>query len=160
MKSSNIGGQAVIEGVMMKNKDRYAVAVRKPDGEIEVTTDTYKSVVGKYTALTKLPFVRGIFNFVGCLIFMGLYFVLPKSLYPYIGMIGGIGVGYSAGYAWQTAFNTFGALSIAAGLFGMPYAVALRIGLNAAGAAYTWLCDKVLERIHSAVQAKNVSVAE
>ena len=41
MKSSNIGGQAVIEGVMMKNKDRYAVAVRKPDGEIEVTTDTY-----------------------------------------------------------------------------------------------------------------------
>ena len=31
MKSSNIGGQAVIEGVMMKNKERYAVAVRKPD---------------------------------------------------------------------------------------------------------------------------------
>ena len=68
MKSSNIGGQAVIEGVMMKNKDRYAVAVRKPDGEIEVTTNTYKSVVGKYTALTKLPFVRGIFNFVDSLV--------------------------------------------------------------------------------------------
>ena len=47
MKSSNIGGQAVIEGVMMKNKERYAVAVRKPDGEIEYTTDTYKRVVGK-----------------------------------------------------------------------------------------------------------------
>ncbi len=68
MKSSNIGGQAVIEGVMMKNKERYAVAVRKPDGEIEVTTDTYKSVVGKYTALTKLPFVRGIFNFIDSLV--------------------------------------------------------------------------------------------
>ena len=68
MKSSNIGGQAVIEGVMMKNNVRYAVAVRKPDGEIEVTTDTYKSVVGKYTALTKLPFVRGIFNFVDSLV--------------------------------------------------------------------------------------------
>ena len=68
MKSSNIGGQAVNEFVMMKNKDRYAVAVRKPDGEIEVTTDTYKSVVGKYTALTKLPFVRGIFNFVDSLV--------------------------------------------------------------------------------------------
>ena len=68
MKSSNIGGQALIEGVMMKNKERYAVAVRKPDGEIEVTTDTYKSVVGKYTALTKLPFVRGIFNFVDSLV--------------------------------------------------------------------------------------------
>ena len=61
---------------------------------------------------------RGILNIVGCLIFMGLYFVLPKSLYPYIGMIGGIGVGYSAGYAWQTVFNTFGALSIASGIFG------------------------------------------
>ena len=55
-------------------------------------------------------------------------------MYPYIGMIGGIGVGYSAGYAWQTAFNTFGALSIAAGLFGMPMAVALRVGMNVFGA--------------------------
>ena len=67
------------------------------------------------------------FNIVGCAIFIVLYLVLPKSMYPYIGMIGGIGVGYSAGYAWQTVFNTFGALSIAAGLFGMPAAVALRI---------------------------------
>ena len=36
MKYSGIGGQAVLEGIMMKNKDQYAVAVRKPDGEIEV----------------------------------------------------------------------------------------------------------------------------
>ena len=36
VKPSGIGGQAVLEGVMMKNKDRYAVAVRKPDGEIEM----------------------------------------------------------------------------------------------------------------------------
>ena len=33
---SGIGGQAVLEGVMMKNKEKYAVTVRKPDGEIEV----------------------------------------------------------------------------------------------------------------------------
>jgi len=59
---------------------------------------------------------RGLFNIVGCLLFIVLYLVLPESMYPYIGMIGGIGVGYSAGYAWQTAFNTFGALSIASGL--------------------------------------------
>ena len=39
MKYSGIGGQAVIEGVMMRNKNKYAVAVRKPDGEIEVKTD-------------------------------------------------------------------------------------------------------------------------
>ena len=39
----------------------------------------------------------GMFNIVGCLRFVVLYLVLPKSKYPYIGMIGGIGVGYSAG---------------------------------------------------------------
>lgn len=95
---------------------------------------------------------RGLFNIVGCLLFIVLYLALPESMYPYIGMIGGIGVGYSAGYAWQTAFNTFGALSIAAGLFGMPAAVALRIGANVFGAAYTVICnkvvDKIAERIH------------
>ena len=45
---------------------------------------------------------RAAFNIVGCLLFVILYLVLPESMYPYIGMIGGIGVGYSAGYAWQT----------------------------------------------------------
>ena len=39
MKYSGIGGQAVLEGIMMKNKDQYAVAVRKPDGEIEVEVE-------------------------------------------------------------------------------------------------------------------------
>lgn len=87
------------------------------------------------------------FNIIGCLLFIVLYLVLPESMYPYIGMIGGIGVGYSAGYAWQTAFNTFGALSIAAGLFGMPAAVALRIGANVFGALYTVVCNKVIDRI-------------
>ena len=86
---------------------------------------------------------RGMFNIVGCLLFVVLYLVLPKSTYPYIGMIGGIGVGYSAGYAWQTAFNTFGELSIASGLFGMPAAVLLRIGANVFGAAYTMILNKL-----------------
>ena len=90
---------------------------------------------------------RGMFNVVGCLLFIVLYLILPKSMYPYIGMIGGIGVGYSAGYPWQTAFNTFGALSIAAGIFGMPAAVALRIGANVLGAAYTVICNKVTDKV-------------
>ncbi len=66
-KSSNIGGQAVMEGVMMKNKDRYAIAVRKPDHEIEVMTDTCKSIVSN-KKLTETPFVRGIFNFIDSLV--------------------------------------------------------------------------------------------
>lgn len=67
MKSSNIGGQAVMEGIMMKNGSKYAVAVRKPDGEIEVKIDEYNSVV-KWEKLTKIPFVRGMFNFVDSMV--------------------------------------------------------------------------------------------
>ena len=62
MKYSGIGGQAVIEGIMMKNGDDYATAVRKPDGPIEVKKDTYVSLTEKVKILS-LPFVRGIFNF-------------------------------------------------------------------------------------------------
>lgn len=68
MKSSNIGGQAVLEGVMMKNQDVYAVSVRKPDGEIETMTDTYTSVTGKWKKLTQIPFIRGVFNFIDSLV--------------------------------------------------------------------------------------------
>ncbi len=67
MKSSNIGGQAVLEGIMMKNGSKYAVAVRKPDGEIEVKQEEYKSVI-KWEKLTKIPFVRGVFNFVDSMV--------------------------------------------------------------------------------------------
>ena len=102
---------------------------------------------------------RGMFNVVGCALFIVLYLILPESMYPYIGMIGGIGVGYSAGYAWQTAFNTFGALSIAAGMFGMPAAVALRIGANIFGAAYTILCNKVIDRLAAATSIKKEAQA-
>ena len=67
MKPSGIGGQAVIEGIMMKNKDMYSVAVRKPDGEIEVNLGTYRSFV-KNKMLRELPLVRGVINFVDSLI--------------------------------------------------------------------------------------------
>lgn len=67
MKSSNIGGQAVLEGIMMRHKDEYAVAVRKPDGEICVEKDTYKSVI-KWKRLTEILFVRGVFNFIDSMV--------------------------------------------------------------------------------------------
>lgn len=64
---SGIGGQAVLEGIMMKNQDNYAIAVRKPDGEIEVKTDTHTGVLqGK--RFREFPFIRGIFNFVDSLV--------------------------------------------------------------------------------------------
>ena len=66
MKYSGIGGQAVMEGVMMKNKETYAVAVRKPDGEIEIKKDEFKGISsqGKFF---RAPFVRGIVNFIDSL---------------------------------------------------------------------------------------------
>ncbi|GLC83103.1 DUF1385 domain-containing protein [Lacrimispora brassicae] len=67
MKYSGIGGQAVIEGVMMKNGDEYATAVRKPDGTIEVKKDTYVSM-GERVKLFSLPFIRGIFSFVDSMV--------------------------------------------------------------------------------------------
>lgn len=67
MKYSGIGGQAVIEGVMMKNGDEYATAVRKPDGTIEVKKDTYVSM-GEKVKLFSLPFIRGIFSFVDSMV--------------------------------------------------------------------------------------------
>ncbi len=59
---SGIGGQAVLEGIMMKNNTRYSVAVRKPDGEIDVEIGEYTGFFGG-SKLTKLPFIRGVFSF-------------------------------------------------------------------------------------------------
>ncbi len=67
MKSSGIGGQAVIEGVMMKNKDRYAVAVRKPDNEIEVVVKECSSPAEKHRFLG-WPIIRGVVNFIDSLV--------------------------------------------------------------------------------------------
>ena len=64
---SGIGGQAVLEGVMMKNKDKYAVAVRKPDGEIEIDIEAYEGVCHG-SKIKEIPFIRGIFNFVDSMV--------------------------------------------------------------------------------------------
>lgn len=66
-RSSGIGGQAVLEGIMMKNKDDYAVAIRLPDGEIEVEVDVYHGVMHE-SRLKKVPFIRGIFNFIDSMV--------------------------------------------------------------------------------------------
>ncbi len=64
---SGIGGQAVLEGIMMKNKDQYAVAVRKPNGEIEVEVEHYHGIIHG-SKLMEVPFIRGIFQFLDSLI--------------------------------------------------------------------------------------------
>ena len=64
---SGIGGQAVLEGIMMKNKERYSVAVRLPNGEINVALEEYESFA-PVKMLNNIPFVRGVFNFIDSLI--------------------------------------------------------------------------------------------
>ncbi|RKM62242.1 DUF1385 domain-containing protein [Butyrivibrio sp. CB08] len=64
---SGIGGQAVLEGVMMKNKDMYAVAVRKPNGDVAVEVDEYHGIAYG-SKLLNIPFIRGVFVFIDSLI--------------------------------------------------------------------------------------------
>lgn len=66
MKYAKIGGQAVMEGVMMRYEDRYAVSVRKEDGEIETMTEEYVSL-GKRAHVSGIPIIRGMFSFVDSL---------------------------------------------------------------------------------------------
>ncbi|TCT14320.1 uncharacterized protein YqhQ [Natranaerovirga pectinivora] len=67
MKRVNIGGQAVIEGVMMKCEDKYTIAVRKSDKDIVINNQEYKSASKKYKVL-KMPILRGILAFVESMI--------------------------------------------------------------------------------------------
>ena len=64
---SGIGGQAVMEGVMMRNGDNYAVAVRKPDGGIIIKKDEYAGII-KNKTLYKIPVIRGVLSFIDSLV--------------------------------------------------------------------------------------------
>ena len=67
MKPSGIGGQAVMEGIMMRHKEKYSVGVRRPDNEIEIKIEDYKSVFGK-SEIFKKPLLRGVAGFVDSLV--------------------------------------------------------------------------------------------
>lgn len=77
MKYSGIGGQAVMEGVMMKNEDRYAVAVRKPDGTIETKVEDYRGPKEK-SIWRKIPIVRGVISFVDSL-YLGMHTLMYSA---------------------------------------------------------------------------------
>lgn len=66
-RSSNIGGQAVMEGIMMRHRDKYSIGVRRPDGGIELKIEDYKCTFGKASFLRK-PIIRGVVSFVDGLV--------------------------------------------------------------------------------------------
>ncbi len=73
---NTVGGQAVMEGVMMKHKDSYAIAVRKPDGTVDVKSYKFESLK-KSSRILKLPLIRGFINFIDMMILS--YSTLIKS---------------------------------------------------------------------------------
>lgn len=85
-------------------------------------------------------------NIMGGATFLLLYFILPESMYEYIGVLGGIGVGLSASYGWQAVFNSWGAISIAMTFLGVGGAIFFRIFNNIFGALYAALFDRVFSK--------------
>lgn len=78
-------------------------------------------------------------NLLGSVIFVILYSLMPESLYFTFGIIGGIGVGFSASYGWQAVFNSLGAMTIASEFLGVEGAVFYRIINNVCGALFGYI---------------------
>lgn len=93
-------------------------------------------------------------NLVGAVLFSSLFFLLPQGVLPYIGILGGIGVGFSATYGWQSVFNSLGAMSVATGIIGFPGAVFFRIFHNIFGAIYGQMIYRIWNWMTDSLQRK------
>lgn len=119
---SGIGGQAVLEGVMMKNEEKYAVAVRKPNGEIAVELENHQDVLHG-NKLKKIPFVRGVFNFIDSLVLGMKCLNYSASIYDEEDQNGG------GGEKLVTALVTVFSVVLAVGIFVvLPYYLASLFG--------------------------------
>ena len=81
-------------------------------------------------------------NVFGALLVFIIYAYCPEFMYNNIGIIGGIGVGLSATYGFQSVFNTFGAISAASTLLGFPAAIFYRVFNNVLGSVYGIVFNK------------------
>lgn len=90
---------------------------------------------------------RGLGSITGSLLFLLAYFLLPESFLPYMGMLGGIGMGLSVHYGWQTTFNAFSALSMAVAILGLKHAILFRVFNNLFSAAYILLFSYIFDKI-------------
>lgn len=78
MKRVRIGGQAVLEGVMMMGPESYALSVRKPNGEIDVSVTPFQTMTAKHKGLD-IPIVRGVLNFIESL-YVGISTLMKSSV--------------------------------------------------------------------------------
>lgn len=102
-------------------------------------------------------FFRFFGNVLGCVGFFILIKILPESMYGMIGIIGGICVGFSATYGWQTIFNSFGALGLAMGIYGMNTAMLLRIVNNGFAVAFVFLYVPIFDKVMEIFTRQKVS---
>lgn len=98
-------------------------------------------------------------NVLGCLFAFLLYLAIPHGVFPMVGILGGICVGYCATYFWQSAFNVFGALAMAEGLFGMGGAMGIRVVDNLFGILYAVLIFYVFQAVISWISKRQVSAS-
>lgn len=101
-------------------------------------------VPSRKTLMQRVKF-RAPANILGGILFLAIFFIVPESARGYIGYIGGICLGLSATYGWQTVSNSISTLSAAALLYGPVQAVFLRVFYNILGSLGTFLLDRVLE---------------
>lgn len=104
----------------------------------------------KFRYKTRTPYL-----IIGCILFGCIYLILPEKYIGNVGMIGGLMVGLSATYQWQTVYNCFGALAAAVPIFGLGGAIILRIINNLFGAVYSKLYDKAFNNIYDKILLKD-----
>ena len=105
----------------------------------------------EYRVKKRYPFV-----IIGCLIFAVVYLVLPEEYRGYAGILGGLMVGFSGTYPWQTSFNCFGALAVAVPVFGLGWAIVIRIVNNIIGVIYGNVFNKVFDKIGERIFSKEI----
>lgn len=112
-KKTSIGGQALIEGIMMKGPDKTCIAVRKPDGEIELEYMKEKHLKDKY-AFFGLPVIRGVVAFIESMIsgYKALMISAEKS-------------GFDDEESKEDGNKLFGVLMVVASVLGVAIALTL-----------------------------------
>lgn len=100
---------------------------------------------------------RPMFVIVGCIMFAIVYLILPKELTGSIGMLGGLILGVTATYKWQTAFNCFGSLASAVPILGLWGAIIFRIVDNVFGVFYSKLFNNLFDKIDEKLSNRKVA---
>lgn len=103
----------------------------------------------EYRIKKRYPYV-----IIGSLIFTLVYLVIPKEYSSFIGILGGLLVGFSSSYTWQTAFNCFGALASATAILGVEGAIIMRIVNNIIGTIYSKIFNEIFNKVEERLSEK------